>query len=755
MQNDAAKFDHEQIYVPLALVQRTKPDKRDRTEFSPEAALVTFEDGCEVFYLYRAFLLAAAGIAEFQDCSCADQIVKQVIKLGFGYFNEEKREWVRFNDLIEQGARTNLLEIDRTRAIAALIQLLEIAEDESVLLAAVESLEQIGTGNTDAITALTKLLEDNQRDSIWWKAAESLWKIDPGNPNAINTLTQLMQTSPDCLIRCLAASILWQINPGNSEVVRAVFNAFDTVPSEIFILPKGTMRELAGNSQAISTLIELLHSRQDECNHHRIAESLGEIGAGNQDAIDALTDLLTNSKDKDVSIRRQAAISLGKINPASPEPIKALDRMGEMDFGLALCRLEIEPRNPQAIAIIINELQNSKSEDDRRFISYFLCQVGVGNLNVINALVDLLDTNPDEDTRWYAIIVLKEIGAGNSRATATLTPLLDDEPDEQIRWKVADALGAINPGNSKANKALTLGLKDTEDEYKRLFYAESLLEIDPKNWNAITTLLNLMRTSQNVEGEDLGDCYRPSVVKYAADNLPKIKGEGLAVAVSALKDCLTPQVKENDSLRYYYCYKVIWHCAQTLPYPEFYKAWHHPSLTPHPEVVETTGVSFTPDSQRLNLAEFPSLLRAAINSDSELRDNVQLICIDGSKFCDRDNPATKIYNEMRRQGCPKSEDSKPKTMAQLQDYWDELSLDSDKHLVLVFYERTPLAPLANGGTGEEVRFSNTFLSDLSKFDGAICVVTEQLDIPLKSFSPSQPNLVEDIVEWLRRTALER
>jgi hypothetical protein len=58
------------------------------------------------------------------------------------------------------------------------------------------------------------------------------------------------------------------------------------------------------------------------------------------------------------------------------------------------------------------------------------------------------------------------------------------------------------------------------------------------------------------------------------------------------------------------------------------------------------------------------------------------------------------------------------------------------------------------GTEEDERFSHTFLKALSKFNGAICVVTEQPDIPLQSFSPSQPNLVEDIVAWIRGTIWE-
>jgi predicted NACHT family NTPase len=54
-------------------------------------ALVEFKDGCrewffgyEGFYEYRAYFLAAAGIAEFRECSLANKIVKQVVKWSFG-----------------------------------------------------------------------------------------------------------------------------------------------------------------------------------------------------------------------------------------------------------------------------------------------------------------------------------------------------------------------------------------------------------------------------------------------------------------------------------------------------------------------------------------------------------------------------------------------------------------------------------------------------------------------------------------------
>jgi len=49
-------------------------------------------------------------------------------------------------------------------------------------------------------------------------------------------------------------------------------------------------------------------------------------------------------------------------------------------------------------------------------------------------------------------------------------------------------------------------------------------------------------------------------------------------------------------------------------------------------------------------------------------------------------------------------------------------------------------------------FSRTFLTNLSKFEGAICIVTDQPfdHIPLKYFTPSQP--IADVVEWIRAIA---
>ena len=185
---------------------------------------------------------------------------------------------------------------------------------------------------------------------------------------------------------------------------------------------------------------------------------------------------------------------------------------------------------------------------------------------------------------------------------------------------------------------------------------------------------------------------------------------------------------------YMCCYELLWHCAQNMAYENFYQAWQ--GSKPLIQII-----------QSLDFDNLPQALNDALTTDSQLRDSVKLICIDGSKFIDRDNPSGKIYSEMVKQGCSKSDDGTPKTMLDLQTYWD--LLDSEKQIVLVLYEKPK-------GT-EPKDFSKRFLDDLSKFDGLICIVSSQPEENLclkKQFSGSDTHLIENIVKWIKVSLLE-
>ncbi|MDZ8135902.1 MAG: NACHT domain-containing protein [Nostoc sp. DedQUE04] len=209
-------------------------------------ALVSFKDGCQKVYKYRAYFLAAAGIVEFKDYLRANEIVKQITKWGFDYFNIKKQEWVQFSYKITQEARLALQQTEYTKAITALVQLLQsINVDKLTLCQAAVSLEKIDPGNKIAIIALVQLLQSNHLVAPTL-AAESLGQIGKGNKIAITALVQLLQSNHLDNDTLMLSAALGQIDPGN----------------EI----------------AITTLVQLLQSTTVDDNiRERAAHSLGKI----------------------------------------------------------------------------------------------------------------------------------------------------------------------------------------------------------------------------------------------------------------------------------------------------------------------------------------------------------------------------------------------------------------------------------------------------------------------------------------------
>jgi len=304
--------------------------------------------------------------------------------------------------------------------------------------------------------------------------------------------------------------------------------------------------------------------------------------------------------------------------------------------------------------------------------------------------VQVLEQTEDASSRRLAAANLGEIDPGNPQAIAALVQVLEQSEDEETRTY---SLGEIGQGNPPRRQV-----------------AYSLGQIGQGNPQAIAALVQVL-----VQTED----------KYprleVAGNLEKIitTEEQQKSVVSALQPHLNDETYENNFYLFEQCYKVLWKIAQTLSYPDFYEAWHGSLPAP------------------VNLAEFPQLLRAALPEPRPW----QLLIIDGSTF-NPDNPVRNLYRQMRQQGCPESEDGKPKDMADLQDYWEDLLDTSNTPLALIFYEN-PQPPAPQG-------FSDTFLEALTRFQGKLCVVTEPPHPSLPTFSPKHPRLIEQILAFLER-----
>ncbi|MEH2336189.1 HEAT repeat domain-containing protein [Nostoc sp.] len=419
-------------------------------------ALVNFKDGCRKIYEYRVYFLVAAGIAEFKAYLRADEIVRKIVM-----FTLESEFGSKSS--IEPEPESALQQTDRTKVIAALVQLLQSTTvDDFNRIEVAYKLETIDPGNKFAIPALVQLLQSTTvDDSTRWRAAYKLGEIGTGNEIAIAALVQLLQsTTVDDYKRMVAAGGLGTIDPGNKIAIAALVQLLQstTVDDSTRMQAADSLGEIGtGNEIAIAALVQLLQSTTvDDSTRWRAADSLGKIGTGNEFAIAALVQLL-QSTTVDDSTRWRAADSLGKIGTG----------------------------NEFAIAALVQLLQSTTVDDSTRWrAADSLGKIDPGNKIAIAALVQLLQsTTVDDSTRMQAADSLGEIGTGNEIAIAALVQLLQSTTvDDSTRWRAADSLGTIDPGNKIAITALVQLLQSTTVNYNTCINAaESLGRIIQNN----------------------------------------------------------------------------------------------------------------------------------------------------------------------------------------------------------------------------------------------------------------------------------
>jgi hypothetical protein len=101
-------------------------------------------------------------------------------------------------------------------------------------------------------------------------------------------------------------------------------------------------------------------------------------------------------------------------------------------------------------------------------------------------------------------------------------------------------------------------------DLEKIWAARSLGKIDPCNPKAVETLLYFIKTAQ-----------KDVIIESASESLIKILGSSsFQQVVLKLKPFINHQIYENDSKRFKNCFRVVWHCAKNMTYPEFFMIWN-------------------------------------------------------------------------------------------------------------------------------------------------------------------------------------
>ncbi len=692
-------------------------------------AVVEFKSGVSDFYYYQAYFLAAAGINEFKACSLATDIVREVVKCGFGEFDTQKQEWQTFLNPIEKGARKAIPETIRKLAILELSAVIENCPEEDIRGQAAWSLGVIDAGNIEAIAGLLEVIHTTEDEDTRRQAAWCLGEIGQRNPEEIAALVKVIGITENKHNRRQAIESLGKIGQGNPLAIAGLLTVIGiTEDKHSHRQAIESLEKIGqGNPLAIAGLLTVIGITENEDIRRQAIESLGKIGQGNPEAITALVKVIGIIENE--NIRRLAAFSLGKIGQGNPEAIATLVKVinaaeNEHTSWVAAWSLgNIDPGNLEAISALVKVIGTTENEDTRRLTAVSLGEIDPGNPEAIAALVKVIGTTKNEDTRWVAAESLGKIDPGNLKAIAALLNLIATTENEHTWWRAALSLGKIGQGNPEAIAGLVNFIATTENEDTRWRAAESLGKIGQGNPEAIAGLLNLIATTENEDTR-----WR------AAESLGKIliTPEQYAGVVSALKDCLSDEVYENNFDRFDKCYKVIWNCAENLPYPEFYEAWHKPLTTSHSEVTEQTQVGHN--------STVDSLETQPIDICLQLQ-NLPIFCLDATILTDETEPS-----EIAQ------------TLCQL--IWEKAFLDEDypKEVTTASKLREQLKTLNLRQNLPKLPILIThchpsseliaFCRKLTNIVAIAWLTDEPLEAPLKGFPPNQPHLISAIQTWL-------
>ncbi len=292
-------------------------------------ALTHFEDGCGGFYSYRAYLLAAIGLAEFPTSFQAETILAQLV------------EW-RFGPLVPyslaEGARVALLQTDRTLAIATLEQFLQTAENPFVRWQAAYSLgKTLDPGSPVAIATLTQLIETSDNEALRLQVIESLEKVDPGNPLVLKFLYHILESTQQTSICRRAAYSLGKIQPGCTR--------------------------------AIAILEQLIHSTAHPTQQLRTAENLLAIDPENEIAKHTIQSMRkktekTSRKHLGKAAEHQTTDQFVK----SLEQRLAVARDAANQRRIAYRLVTLQPGHPEAIACLLQLLQQRNLTLHKRIV---------------------------------------------------------------------------------------------------------------------------------------------------------------------------------------------------------------------------------------------------------------------------------------------------------------------------------------------------------------------------------------------------
>ena len=453
------------------------------------------------FYGYKAYFLAAEGIAQYKKCSKADEIVEQVAKWATADSNKNKdNNWWIFVTDINEAAKSALFKTYELKAIETLEKLITNTYNYDQFNQIVDCLYELDKKNCQFFRSIMIKVINNCQDKHTLEEAiyclclygvkdDILLSLD-----VINFIIEFIRLEQD-------SDIIY-------EVLAQLTEYTDYLHKKNSVL----------KSYVINRLEEL------------IKELIKSLDHNNIDTIDR-RDILENHLETIITGRNPYTV-INKID------ISALSEYEQnlMEDREYVRIKSITIRSNKFTNYFRGVLEDKNDQDD---------------LDVINALIKIIQTSDNDNSILEATTCLAEIGKKHPNAINLVIQVFSEIPNkidkfgvinplkksESTLHQLIERLGEIAKGKRDAVSALTKLIQKSSDEYIVMLAAESLGKTEPGNIDALTTLINIIQNSDNN--------YRHR--REAAERLGKI-GKGNVTAINMLVEMSQNSIWDDFTL---------------------------------------------------------------------------------------------------------------------------------------------------------------------------------------------------------------
>ncbi|MFM2061233.1 MAG: hypothetical protein RLZZ507_903 [Cyanobacteriota bacterium] len=471
------------------------------------------------------------------------------------------------------------------------------------------------------INKLTQLLEKllQQTDKTGYEQyiilenklhiAQELLEISPVNQLAMNTLIELALTYTDYDSDTLVFGCWKKVGKDNPFMIHSLcsyIQEFDETKGTYRFFSKtfDVLGEIGfGEPIVIDFLNHHLEITEDDSLHFTIAKNLLKIDPDNIKAINTLQDLMKNAPSVDSRVR--AAKLLAELSEQHREEVintliswqkqyyqevmefLAKSSINTNDIDKCLSNLakesEAEYGRDAEKSLYLRNLQRKFFLISDIFGNFTFQKIARNYPQVIAALTELILNIPASYTQYSLVKSLGMIDPGNPFCIKMWMQFYDNEVKEDERKHIATSFWSrvyhewvTEVGDRNRRQmiidALTKIIQSTEDKKLQLDAAKTLGKFDSGNSLAISTLIGLVL-----------DGY-PGHFSHPVAALQEIiqgeKAEIVAIEIvrnlqELLNETHDNLAKDDNYDRLEYLLELFWVCAETLPYPEFYRVWRN------------------------------------------------------------------------------------------------------------------------------------------------------------------------------------